>query len=65
MAEDRQFLIRRRATLKATLTIQGNALSDFIINSLDDYNQLSLRLEHITNILPRFVDVQTKIESLE
>ena len=62
---NRQALITKRASFKAALTIQQNAVVDFTINSLDEYNQLALRLEHITNIYPRFDDVQIKIQSLE
>ena len=62
---DKQTLIRRRDSLKAALTIQENVLSNFIIYSLDDYNQLVLRFEHITSIYPRFDDAQTEIELLE
>ena len=62
---DRQTLIRRRANLKAALTVQEGVVFNFSIDSLDDHNQLSLRLEHITGIYPRFDDVQIEIELLE
>ena len=65
MTEDRQLLVRKRASLKATLTVQEAFFTNFAVNSIDDHELLSSRLYYITNILPRFDDIQTEIESLD
>mgnify|MGYP000518833627 CR=1 FL=1 len=51
--------------MKATLTIQENFLLDFVISSIDEHESLVARLDHLINILPKFDEVQTEIESLE
>ena len=57
-------LIRKRASLKAALTVQENVIAEFAINSAYDHEKLFLRLERIITIFPMFDQLQTDIESL-
>ena len=62
---DRATLVKKRAVLKATLTMQQNVIANFTINALDDYNQLATRLDYINNIYPRYDEVQGELEFLQ
>ena len=62
---DKQTLIRKRASLKATLTVQETFFLNFTVSSIDEHELLVSRLDYVNSILPRFDEIQTALESLE
>ena len=62
---DRQPLIRKRASLKAMLTVQETFFLNFTVGSIEEHELLIARLDYINGVLPRFDDIQSDIESLD
>ena len=65
MKANKQTLIRRRASVKASLTVQENVLSQFEVRSAEDHEQLSFRFDQIRLLNWKFEDFQSELELIK